>query len=98
MQYTNYNKGSSSSLEQAPQYIFIGRVARVEGTTLFVEIPSLGPGVIVGPCITIHSGITPIPEVNEMVICGAVGNASDYFVVLGRVASYTFSTIDGGSA
>ena len=98
MQYVNYNKGSSSGLEQPPQYIFVGRVARIEGLTVFVEIPSLGPGIIVGPCITTHSGITPIPDVGEMVICGAIGNASDYFAILGRISSYEFATIDGGSA
>lgn len=98
MQYTNFDKGSSSGLEQPPQYIFIGRVGRVDGTTVFVEVPALGPGMLIGPCMTVHSGITPMPLVGEMVVCGAVGSASDYFVVLGRIASAEFSTIDGGSA
>lgn len=98
MQYINYDKGSSSTSALPPQYIFIGKVARVDGVTVFVEVPALGPGIIIGPCTTVHSGITPIPQVDEMVVCGAVGSASDYFVVLGRIASYEFSTIDGGSA
>jgi hypothetical protein len=97
-QYINYEKGSSSVDQQPLQYIFIGKVVRVDGTTVFVEIPSLGPGMIIGPCMTLHSGITPIPLVDEMVVCGAVGNASDYFVVLGRISQQTFSVIDGGSA
>lgn len=98
MQYTNFDKGSSSALEQPPQYLFMGKIARVDGVNVFVEIPALGPGTIVGPCVTVHSGIAPLPDVGDMVVCGAVGRASDYFVVLGKIVSYTFSTIDGGSA
>lgn len=98
MQYTNYNKGSSSAFETPPQFIFIGRVGRVDGTTLFVELPSLGPGIVIGPCITVHSGIDPIPNVGEMVVIGAVGAGGDYYVVLGRIANSEFATIDGGSA
>lgn len=98
MQYTNFNKGSSSALENPPQYLFMGRIARVDGATVFVEIPSLGPGFVVGPCTTVHSGINPIPQPGEMVVCGSIGNTSDYYVVLGRIANYEYSTIDGGSA
>jgi len=98
MQYVNFEKGSSSATEQPPQYLFMGRVARIEETNVFVEIPALGPGTVVGPCATIHSGIKPLPEVGDMVVCGAIGNASDYFVVLGKIVSYTFSTVNGGSA
>lgn len=98
MQYVNFDKGSSSVTEQPPQYLFMGKVARVDATNVFVEIPALGPGTVVGPCVTVHSGITPIPDVGDMVVCGAIGNAFDYFVILGKIVSYTFSTINGGSA
>lgn len=98
MIYTNFNKGSSSAFETPPQFIFMGRVARVDGTTVFVELPSLGPGIVIGPCTVVPSGIDPIPQVGEMVVCGAVGAGGDYYVILGRIATENFATIDGGSA
>lgn len=79
--------------------IHYGIVRRVDGTKVFVEVPSVAPKYAFGPCIV--SGVDIPLEVNDSVICGFLNNTASELVVIGKVLTSTTTeaqSIDGGSA
>lgn len=92
--FTARNKNVSIPLEGGG--IYVGRVSKVSGNQVFVEVPTLSPKYSFGPCSI--SGTSFSLELNDKVVCSFLNNSTSDLVVLGKVYGGAALVIDGGSA
>jgi hypothetical protein len=74
------NAKKASSRRPKTGGLYVGKVVRVSGNGVFVQIPSIAPQTTFGPCVVFST----YPTLGQRVLCSFLDNKFDEVVILGR--------------